>query len=186
MEESLFLNPAEALRAAGVGEGMHVADFGASSGFFTRAAARLIAGLHSDDLGGVWALDSNPDLLARIKSLAAAEGLHNVEILRANVESPQGSHLPAGQFDFAIVANLLFSVENKDALAREVARVLHPGGRALIIDWRDSFGGMGPHPDHVVSADAARTLMERNGFSPGHDIPAGEYHWGFVVRKKSE
>jgi predicted methyltransferase len=42
MEESTFLNPARTLEYAGLEEGMKVADLGAGSGFFTRAAARRV------------------------------------------------------------------------------------------------------------------------------------------------
>lgn len=178
--ESTFLNPAKALRAAHLDAGMHVADFGAGAGFFTRSAAREVG-----ERGVVWAVDAHRDLLPRIKNLAAAEGLHNVEVIRGDLEEEQGSSLPAEQFDFVIAANVLFALEHKERLPEEVKRVLRPGGRALLIDWADSFGGLGPHPDHVVVEQEARALFERAGFSVLENVPAGEYHWGFVVRKKA-
>ena len=127
MEESSFLNPAKALAAAHLHEGMSVADFGAGSGFFARAAARAVG-----EGGVVWAVDAHQDLLPRLKNLALAEGLHNIEVMRGDLERPGGSHLPALRFDLVIAANVLFSAENKEALAAEAARVLRKGGRALI------------------------------------------------------
>lgn len=179
MEESSFLNPSFALRNADLHEGQDVADLGAGSGFFTRAAARLAEG------GTVWAVDTNGELLSRIKSLALAEGLHNVEILRGNIEARGGSGLPPQHFDFAIAANILFSAHHKEAVVAEAHRLLKKTGRALVIDWSSSHGGLGPHPDHIVSAADARKLFEEGGFTYVEKIPAGAYHWGFVVRKKS-
>ncbi len=179
MEESSFLNPTYALSNAGVHEGQEVADFGAGSGFFTRAAARAVGS------GTVWAVDTNGDLLTRIKSLAIAEGLHNVEILRGNIESPAGCGLPAEHFDVVIAANILFSAHNKTQLVKEMHRVLKKAGRALVTDWSSSHGGLGPHPDHVVREPQARELFEDNGFTYMGPIRAGAYHWGFTVRKKS-
>lgn len=179
MEESSFLNPSYALVNAGLHEGQAVADFGAGSGFFTRAAARIVGD------GVVWAVDTNGDLLTRIKSLAISEGLRNVEILRGNIESPKGTGLPAQHFDLVVAANILFSAHNKKALVAEMHRVLTKTGRALVIDWSSSHGGLGPHPDHVISAAEARTLFEEGGFTYLEKIPAGAYHWGFIVRKKS-
>jgi ubiquinone/menaquinone biosynthesis C-methylase UbiE len=178
-EESSFLNPAKALELANIREGQDVADFGASGGFFTRAAARLAEG------GTVWAVDDNGDLLSRIKSLALAEGLTNVEILRGNIESPKGCGLPANHFDLVIAANVLFSAHDKAAVVQEVARVLKRTGRALVIDWTSSHGGLGPHQDHVVTEESARAWFEAAGFSYVGAVPAGAYHWGFIVRKKA-
>lgn len=179
MAESNFLNPTKTIRAAGVHEGMQVADLGAGSGFFTRAAARA-----ASRGGRVWAVDTHRDMLPRVKNLAAGEGLTNVEVIYGDIEHPQGSNLPADSFDMAICANLLFGVEDKPAAIQEIHRVLKAGGRALVIDWSGSFGGLGPHPDHVITAEAARPLFEQAGFAYAQDIPAGAYHWGFTVRKK--
>ncbi len=181
MEESSFLNPAYALQNAGLHEGLDVADFGAAGGFFTRAAARIVgAGAE------VWAVDQSGDLLTRLKNLAIAEGLHNVDILRGNIEAPGGCGLPAGHFDMVLMVNILFSAHNKEALVKEAARVLKKSGRALVIDWTSSHGGLGPHPKHVVSESEARRLFEEAGFAYVERVAAGAYHWGFVVRKKAQ
>ena len=179
MEESSFLHPGKSLQALHLSDGMRVADFGAGSGFFTRAAAHAVA-----PTGVVWAVDLNADLLSRIKNISVAEGLSNVEVMRGDIEAIEGSHLPASDFDIVIASNLFFSLEDRLAGAREIARVLKPEGRALVIDWRDSFDGLGPHPDHVLTVGAARDIFEKVGLVYVEDVPAGEYHWGFITRRK--
>lgn len=176
--ESSFLNPGLALHATGIHEGLRVADFGAGSGFFTRAAARAVG-----ERGVVWAIDAHADLLPRIKNLALAEGSTCVEVIRGNVEKKSGSTLPDSSVDLVIVSNLLFSAERKEALIQEVARVLVRGGKALIIDWSSSHGGLGPHSDHVVTKQEAAKWCSAAGFMHERDVPAGAYHWGFLVRK---
>ncbi len=157
--------------------GQTVADFDAGSGFFTRGAARLCAP------GAVWAVDANREILPRLKNLAAAEGLRNVEVIAGNIEKAGGTHLPEATFDACIIANSLFAVEDKKAVAAEAARVLKKGGRALVIDWQDSFGGLGPQPKDVVSAAAAQELFEAAGFAVEGEAPAGMYHWGLLFKK---
>jgi len=159
--------------------GQTVADFDAGSGFFTRAAARLVAP------GPVWAVDPNRDLLPRIKNLALAEGLHNVEVVSGNIEKENGTHLPAGSFDAVIIANSLFATDNIQGVAAEAARVLRPGGRALVIDWAGSFGGLGPAPEHVVPAERARKAFEGCGFEALGEADTGLYHWGLLLRTRA-
>lgn len=177
MNESSFLNPQKFIAAGHVEEGMQVADLSGGGGFFARAAARAVG-----KSGVVWVVDANSELLARTKSLAAAEGLHNIEVVRGSLEHK--THLPAGKFDIAIAANIFFSLDNKEAAAAEIHRLLKMNGRALIADWVDSFGGLGPTPSHVVSRDDIARVCEAHGLAFVEDLPAGAYHWGFVVRKK--
>lgn len=159
---------------------MKVADFGVGSGFFTREAARAVG-----ERGRVYAVDIDSSLLARVKSLACAEGLQNIEYVRGDFEEKGGSNLPDASMDVVLCTNTLFQVTDKEALVEEVWRVLERGGRAFVIDWKDSFDCMGPHPSHVVTEADGRALFERGGFSFIGPLPAGEFHWGGILRKKN-
>lgn len=178
MSESFFLSPRTALRALDLHPGLKVADLAAGAGFFARAAARQVAPAE------VWAVDPNPELLARLKNIAQEERLANLEVVRGNIEAPQGTPLPAGQFDIALVVNALFAARHRDAVLREAARVLKRGGRALVIDWSDSHGGLGPHETHVCAEDEARALAQEAGLAMLGRAEAGAYHWGVILSKK--
>jgi ubiquinone/menaquinone biosynthesis C-methylase UbiE len=175
-----FLNPRTAIRSSHIREGMKVADFGVGSGFFTREAARS-----AGEAGRVYAVDIDQELLARLNSLACAEGIRNIEYVRGDFEKLRGSGLADGSVDVVLLTNTLFQIQDKNALVEEIWRVLERGGRAVIIDWKASFDCMGPHESHIVPMSEARALFERGGFTFIEELPAGEYHWGVILRKKN-
>ncbi len=179
MERSSFLTPASVVAAAQVREGMRVADFGAGAGFFSRAAARAVG-----TSGVVWAVDAQKDLLPRIKNMSEEEGLTNVEVIAGHIDVVGGTHLPAHSFDLVIAANVLFAVADKHECVAEMRRILKPGGQVLLVDWSDSHGGLGPHPDHVLTEEDAKKLLEGQSFAVVRPIPAGTFHWGFLARKQ--
>lgn len=156
---------------------MRVADLAAGAGFFTRAAARLVAP------GEVWAVDPNPEMLARLKNVALQEGLQNIEVMRGDIERAEGSHLPKASFDAALLVNALFAAKRPATVAAEVYRIVKRNGRVLLIDWSDSHGGLGPHPDHVVSEEAGVAAFTGAGFALVGKAPAGAYHWGVILKK---
>lgn len=179
MEESTFLDPQKVIEVAHIEEGMRVADLGAGSGFFTRAAARAVG-----DTGEVWAVDIQRDMLSHNKDLSNREGLMHVHVVHGDIETLGGTQLPADHFDTALLTNVFFSAEHLVGIAEETRRILKKNGMAVLVDWRESFNGLGPHPDHVVSQEKVQKAFESKGFVFVASIPAGEYHWGVLVRKK--
>ena len=176
---SHFLNPKQAVTLAKIRDSMKVADFGAGSGFFTRAAAHQVG-----PNGLVYAIDVNRGLLGRLDAMAILEGYTNIEYVCGDLETPHGSALPENSVDVVIISNLLFIAEHKDRIIEEAWRILHKGGRAIVIDWKDSFNNMGPHKDHVVTREDVIALAEKGGgFSYLEDIEAGDFHYGVILKK---
>jgi hypothetical protein len=82
-----------------------------------------------------------------------------------------------------VLANTLFQIEDRESAIKEIGRTIHVGGRLVLIDWTDSFGGMGPAPYHVITQEAATALLESNSFVLEQTFPAGSHHYGLVFRK---
>ena len=173
-----FADPKANIHAFRLGPGMLVADFGAGIGAYTLAAAHAVG-----RRGRVYAIDVQQELLGRIKSAASREKLENVEIVWGDIESKGGSKLPDESVDAVIISNALFLMEHKDGAVEEVSRILRKKGKALVIDWKDSFGGLGPVESAVITEKEARALFERHGFLPERDIQAGAHHYGIVFKK---
>lgn len=157
---------------------MIIADFGAGSGFYTIEAAKALAGT-----GKVYAIDAQKDLLVRIKNDAAKENLSNVEVIWGDIEKVGGTNIADGTVSLGLLCNVLFQLEDKKSCLAELKRILIPGGRALVVDWADSFGGIGPHINNVITKESAEELFEGAGFAKDREISAGSHHYGFIFKK---
>ncbi|HRY62275.1 MAG TPA: methyltransferase domain-containing protein [Candidatus Paceibacterota bacterium] len=173
-----FSEPAENVKNLDLKEGYKIADFGAGSGHYTLAAAKRV---HAR--GQVFAIDVQKDILPKIQSAARDEGVHNVQILWGDVEKPGGSKLRDNMVDVVMITNMLFLSEKKEDIAREALRILRPGGQVMVVDWSDSYGGLGPKSGHVVLEEEAKKIFENVGFKYGKSFYAGDHHWGFVATK---
>lgn len=177
----MFSDPIHNIQQFRLTPNMQVADMGSGSGFYALAAAETLRG----DTGRVFAIDVQKELLERTLAEAQRKNLDNIEIVWGDIETHQGTKLRNESIDAVILANILFQLERKDDALVEAHRILKPGGRILVIDWTDSFGGLGPAEDHIVKKETARELLEKNGFTFEQDIEAGKHHYGSIFHKTS-
>jgi len=173
-----FSDPQKNIEQLGLQKGMLVADLGAGSGAYTIAAAKAVG-----DSGRVYAVEVQKELLSGIKSSASKEGVSNIEVIWGDVERAGKTKIKDNIIDAVIVSNILFQVDDKQGFLNEIDRILKKGGNVLVVDWIDSFGGMGPDREHIISHSEAKKLFEENGFSFIKNIAPGDHHWGFVMEK---
>jgi ubiquinone/menaquinone biosynthesis C-methylase UbiE len=179
-DDNRFANPAVNVHAMGIEPGMKVADFGAGSGAYALAAARIVG-----QSGRVYAVDVQKDLLSRIKNNAAEEGIGWLDVVWGDFEKADGSHIKDASVDVVVLSNTLFQIEHIPAAFAEARRVLKKNGRLVIIDWTDSFGGMGPEPQRVVSKEKATAHAHKAGFALFKEFTAGAHHYGIILKADS-
>jgi len=158
-------------------EGDSVADLGAGSGFFLESLSKAVGGT-----GRVYACEIQRALVDKLGDYIRVKGLGNVDVLWSDIEAPGGTKIPDGALDAAINVNTFFQFENKSAALSEVHRILKTGGNFHLIDWQESFAGMGPAPSAVVTKETATDLAEENGFVLVREFPAGDHHYGLTFR----
>jgi ubiquinone/menaquinone biosynthesis C-methylase UbiE len=173
-----FSDPQKNIEQLGIQEAGTVADLGAGSGFYTMEAAKAVG-----PNGRVFAIDVQQDLLSRLKNSAHQAKTHNIEVIHGNIEELNGTRLRENSVDVVIAANVMFQLDSKEGMVDEAKRILKSSGRVLVVDWIESFGGMGPQPESVFNQSEAKTLFEKKGFSFVSGIVAGDHHYGLIFRK---
>ncbi len=175
----MFSDPEKNISQFSVGKGTTVADFGTGSGNYAFAAAEAVG-----EQGKVYAIDVQKDLLLKLKKEAQERYISNIETVWADLDIVGGTKIREGIIDQVIASNVFFQLENKENSAKEIKRILKHGGRVLVIDWEDSFRGMGPEPKAVFNEIKAKEIFEKVGFEYERDIEVGAHHYGLIFRKK--
>jgi len=112
---------------AALRRGEQVLDLGTGTGSVAVHAAQLVG-----RKGGVTGNDISSDMLLIARRRATALGLDNLEFREGRAEA-----IPAkdSTFDVVLACLSLMYVIDRDAAAREIARVLRPGGRLVAAVW---------------------------------------------------
>ncbi len=174
----MFMNPTQILAACNLQTSDSVADFGAGSGFLTRAAAVFVP------KGSVFAIEIHREIVTRLARDMEEAHLTNVHPLWGDIELPGGTRLDNESVNFVIISNVLFHLDDKIVCVKEAFRILKPGGRLLLVDWSESFGGIGPAPQAVVTKQMAEELCARAGFTKLSDaLPGGDHHYALLFKK---
>ena len=174
----MFSDPENNIKQFSLTPGMMVADFGSGSGFYSIAIARAVS-----PSGKVFAVDIQMNLLQKLMNGAKQDRLNNVNVIWGDLEHLGGTKLRESSIDAVTICNLLFQIENKDALCLEAKRILRVNGRVLVVDWAGSFSGVGPKEKDVISKIEAAALFQDHGFILDREINAGSEHYGLVFRK---
>ena len=174
-----FIDPSIIASHFHLREGDVVADFGSGSGHYLRPLSQAVG-----PSGRVYACEIQKNLVERLGVVIHDQRLGNVSPVWCDIEAHHGTKFADGILDAALLSNVMFQFEDKESALREVARSMHKGSRLFVIDWTDSFGGLGPRPEEVVSEVSARALLQKTGFVCDHTFPAGDHHYGIFCYRQ--
>jgi ubiquinone/menaquinone biosynthesis C-methylase UbiE len=158
--------------------GWHVADLGCGTGYFTISFARAVG---KD--GVVSAVDIMTEPLESVKGRAEAMGMNNVQSIRADLEVLGGTKIPDNSQDISLLANTMFQSQKKDAMLAEAVRMLKPGGRLVVIEWKKGVPGFGPPDALRTDEEAMRALATAAGVRFERTIEAGSFYFGHIYTK---
>lgn len=163
--------------------GAAVLDVGCGTGSLAIAAKRRVG-----PDGAVTGIDASPEMLARAVNKARKAGT----AVRFEEAPAQALPFPAARFD-AVLSTVMFHHlprTSREQCAREMKRVLKPGGRAFIVDFAAPAQRRHSPLDHIhrrhghVSLDDVAATIEKAGLVVAERGPIGYRNLHFVLATK--
>ena len=149
--------------------GEHLLEVGSGSGLLCRI---VVSQLQPD--GYIVGLDISHEFLIEAQRFACQAGI--VDHLVFETGKAEALPYAAASFDGAFAARLLLHASDPDAAVRELARVVKPGGRVVVMDW--DFGTVSvDHPNRELT----RRLLEWRNDHHGGDNWSGRKLWRRMV-----
>lgn len=168
-------DPDRVLDCLGLQPGEVLADVGAGPGWFALPAAERVG-----PSGRVYALDLQEVMLAALRERAREAGLE-ARVVAVPVREGEPWPLPDGACDAALVANVYHEVVDRPGFLRELARILRPGGRLLVVEWKPEPTPMGPPLEERLEPSRLKEDLERAGFRVEGSCDPGPYHYGWLA-----
>jgi len=169
--------PDAVLDALGVKTGAWVADLGAATGYFTVRLARRVG-----PSGKVYGVDIEPGLVDYLRARAAKENLPNVEAILAAPDDPK---LPDASVDLVLVVDTWHHIDARLAYLDRLRRVLKPGGRVAIVDFKPGDIPVGPPPEHRLPRAAVIEEFATAGWAPAGESDALPYQFVLAFAPKA-
>ncbi|MEV8095054.1 class I SAM-dependent methyltransferase [Kitasatospora sp. NPDC085879] len=161
-------------RLSGARPGDRVLDVGCGTGYLTRAVAEAVTGS-----GSVLGIDPSGDAVAHARRLAA--GLANCTFADGIAEDLDAED---GTYDVVVTSLVIHHLPEQvhERAVAEMMRVLRPGGRVLVADFRPPSGRIARHLVGAVTGPAMEhnpvhllePLVRRAGFG---QVVAGDLPW---------
>lgn len=174
-----LLNPSFLFEKVGLETGMKVADFGCgAAGHFVLPAAEKIG------KGGIaYAVDIQKVVLEGIESKAQMSGIRNIKTIWTNLEIYKATKINDNELDIGFLINTLFQTKKHLEMVRESTRMIKPGGKLLVVDWKHIPVAFGPALEDRINKDNVKAIAVKLNLTLSEDFDAGHYHYGLIFRK---
>lgn len=168
------LEPYENIIKAGINRDSTVCDFGAGTGVFTFAAAKLTS-------SSIYSLDKSDDMISLLKNRKSEMSIDNIEVLKVESDT-----LPLGDkvCDFFIAAAVLHEIKDINILFSEIYRVLKAKSRILVIDFHKEVTPLVKPPiENRLSAEFIIDQFDKVGIRLIDRRRLGENYYSLVFEK---
>lgn len=167
------------ISAVKLSERMKVADLGCgSTGYLSLAASRAVG-----KSGYVYSVDILKPSLETLKRKIKQENLKNIDVVWSNLEIFKATKIESGSLDVALLVNTLYQSSKRIEILRESVRLLKKGGKAVVVEWKNTTIPFGPPPEERVNEEIIKTSFKKLGMRLEDDFNAGIYHYGLIFTK---
>ncbi len=161
------LRPRELLtKVAGITRGDTCVDFGSGTGIFALPMAELVG-----SEGKVYAVDNSLEMMAHIK---AKNPPLNLALTHADVTQ---TGLNSRIADVCLLAFILHEIKEPDKLITEAVRLLKPGGRLVIVEWKAELDAPGPPRKVRITKERIEQLTRQTGLTPATYLDWSHNHY---------
>lgn len=148
--------PSRAVQLLKLRPGDVVADVGAGSGYVTVRLAREVG-----PKGRVFAVDIQPEMIARIDARIRAEHLANVTTILGAPDDPK---LPGHAIDLELMVDVYHELAAPQIVLRRLRQSLRPDGRLVLVEYRKEDPSIPIREEHKMSVADAKAEVEAEGF----------------------
>lgn len=176
-----IINVPELLRRAQVKSGDVVADFG--TGREGRIA--IPAGQSVGNSGVSYAIDVVKSILPAVQTKARMRGANNVQTVWSDLEIYAATRaIRDNSLDAGFLVTTLFQSSKRAEMITECHRMIRPGGRLVIVDWKPEVQTpIGPPQQMRVHPQEAQEICKKLNMQLTEEFDASPYHWGLIFIK---
>ncbi len=177
---SIFVDPKKAIEVLDLSPGMQVADVGCGVGHYTFEIAEKL-----NEKGRIYAIDIRKNVLDKVASEAKEKGFSIVDVIWGDAEKVGGTKIADESVDVVVASNIFFQVEDKDSLVKEFSRITKLNGKILIIEWKNSFGGLGPSEEMIVDPKEVKEYCKSCSLVFEEEHKMGTHHYELLFTKNN-
>lgn len=170
----------DVLKRVGLDVGQRCADLGVGrQANFTIAAAEIVG-----PRGVVYAVDVVKAILPNVEAKARQHRVNNVVTIWSDLEV-YGATKAIGDasLDLGMLVTVLFQSSNQLAMVKEAVRMIKPGGKLLIVDWKKGATTFGPEAQVRPDPVQIKQFVQEQGLQLVDEFEAGTFHFALVFQK---
>jgi len=158
----------------GISQGQFIADVGAGTGFFSVPLSGAVG-----PNGKVYAVDMVEEMLDRINSKIAEDGIENIITV---LSQENKISIDDSGIDLVFTSAVFHEMRGMGTL-NEILRILRPGGKFIVIDWKKKSKG-GP-PFFIKKKESqVIDICKKMGFRFERDFDSGSTNkYGLIFTK---